>query len=160
MNINSLLQRLEYLEACNAIHQLIGRYATAADQRNNPQIMHHLFHEDAIWQAAGFGAYQGRQSIVAGLSEIAREQILWSLHVMGVPNLEFSENQQQAKVQWVLWEVSTIAGSEASQNYCLGGFYQAKARKDSQGIWRFDEVLLNIALKYPIAANLYQDNSA
>ena len=149
MNQHNLETRLHYLESCEAIRSLVGRYATAADQRNNPVIMQHLFHEDAVWCANGFGEYQGRQNILDALSGIAEAQVLWSLHIMAMPDIQVLD-QQHAKVSWMLWEVCNLAekGQQASTS-CLGGFYQATVRCDVEGEWKFDRVELNLTFNQP-----------
>ncbi len=159
-----LEQRLDYLEACEAIRALIGRYATAADQRNNPAILQHLFHEDALWCAEGFGEYQGREQILAALSNIAQAQVLWSLHIMALPDIQITA-QDQATATWMLWEVCTLAKQPASitdvachltpapkpSTSCLGGFYHTQIRRNAQGEWRFDRVELKLTFNqaYP-----------
>lgn len=149
MSQHNLETRLHYLESCEAIRSLVGRYATAADQRNNPAIMQHLFHDDAVWCANGFGEYQGRQNILDALSGIAEAQVLWSLHIMAMPDIEVLD-QQHANVSWMLWEVCNLAekGKQATIS-CLGGFYQATVRCDEEDEWKFDRVELNLAFNQP-----------
>lgn len=149
MHSEHLEQRLNFLEASEAIRNLVGRYATAADQRNNPDIMQQLFHEDAVWCAKGFGEYVGREKIVGALSKIAEQQVLWSLHVMAQPDLEISPNVTTATARWVLWELSTLAQSDQKQDHWLGGYYQTKLSRDATGTWRFDRVELNLMLNSP-----------
>ena len=149
MNQHNLEARLHYLESCEAIRSLVGRYATAADQRNNPVIMQHLFHEDAVWCARGFGEYQGRQNILDALSGIAEAQVLWSLHIMAMPDIEVLDHQH-ANVSWMLWEVCNLAekGMQATTS-CLGGFYTSSVRQDEDGLWKFDRVELNLTFNQP-----------
>jgi len=152
MSQHTLEARLNYLESCEAIRGLIGRYATAADQRNHPLILKDVFHADAVWTAKGFGEYQGRDNILNALSEIAEAQVLWSLHIMAMPDIQILDTQH-AKVSWMLWEVCNFAEQKGLQpkTSCLGGFYQSIARQDAEGIWRFDRVELNLTFNqaYP-----------
>ena len=152
MSQHNLEQRLHYLEACEAIRGLIGRYATAADQRNNSAILQHVFHEDAIWCANGFGEYQGRQNILNALSEIAEAQVLWSLHIMAMPDIEVID-QNHANASWMLWEVCNLADSSTQKNQpttcCLGGFYKTEVRRNQWGEWKFDRVELNLTFNQP-----------
>ncbi|WP_455602817.1 nuclear transport factor 2 family protein [Acinetobacter pecorum] len=149
MSQHNLETRLHYLESCEAIRSLVGRYATAADQRNNPTIMQHLFHDDAVWCANGFGEYQGRQNILDALSGIAEAQVLWSLHIMAMPDIEVLDHHH-ANVSWMLWEVCNLSekGQQATTS-CLGGFYQATVRCDKEGEWKFDRVELNLTFNQP-----------
>jgi hypothetical protein len=149
MSQHNLEQRLNYLETCEAIRGMVSRYATAADQRNNPHILGPLFHEDAVWGANGFGEYHGRENILKALSEIAEAQVLWSLHIMAMPDIEMHD-EQTANVRWMLWEVCHLAeqGLVASTR-CLGGFYQAEIQRDVQGQWKFKRVALNLTFNQP-----------
>lgn len=149
MSQRNLEARLQYLESCEAIRSLVGRYATAADQRNNPQILQHLFHDDAVWAANGFGEYQGRQNILDALSSIAEAQILWSLHIMAIPDIKLIDDQH-ATAGWMLWEVCNFAANnQPASTHCLGGFYQSVIRRDEDGTWKFERVDLNLTFNQP-----------
>ncbi|NNH26623.1 nuclear transport factor 2 family protein [Acinetobacter terrestris] len=152
MSQRNLEARLQYLESCEAIRSLVGRYATAADQRNNPQILQHLFHDDAVWAANGFGEYQGRQNILAALSSIAEAQILSSLHIMAIPDIKLIDDQH-ATAGWMLWEVCNFAANnQPASTHCLGGFYQSVIRRDEDGTWKFERVDLNLTFNQPYPA--------
>ena len=152
MSQHNLEQRLHYLESCEAIRRLIGRYATAADQRNNPAILQHLFHDEAVWAANGFGEFQGRQEILDALSDIAEAQVLWSLHIMAMPDIEL-QDERHATASWMLWEVCNLAhGEQPAQMSCLGGFYQTQVRQNDAGEWKFDRVELNLTFNQPYPA--------
>ncbi|TCB41689.1 nuclear transport factor 2 family protein [Acinetobacter terrestris] len=152
MSQRNLEARLQYLESCEAIRSLVGRYATAADQRNNPQILQHLFHDDAVWAANGFGEYQGRQNILDALSSIAEAQILWSLHIMAIPDIKLIDDQH-ATAGWMLWEVCNFAANnQPASTHCLGGFYQSVIRRDEDGTWKFERVDLNLTFNQPYPA--------
>ncbi|MDM1757366.1 MULTISPECIES: nuclear transport factor 2 family protein [unclassified Acinetobacter] len=149
MSQHNLEQRLNALEACEAIRSLIGRYATAADQRNNPAILQHLFHDDAVWCANGFGAYQGRDNILKGLSSIAEAQVLWSLHIMAMPDIAVLD-QHHAEATWMLWEVCHLATTgQTAKTSCLGGFYKTEIRRNDEGEWKFERVELNLTFNQP-----------
>jgi len=147
-----LEQRLALLEASEAIRNLVGRYATAADQRNDPVLMQALFHPHAQWCANGFGSLQGRDQIVAGLAEIAQQQIVWSLHIMAQPDIQIALDAKTAEARWMLWELSTQAVANRPQaalkDFCLGGFYQCQLSPDQHGVWKFDRVELNLTLHH------------
>jgi len=149
MSQHSLEPRLYYLETCEAIRNLVGRYATAADQRNNSSILQHLFHDDAVWCANGFGEYQGRQNILDALSGIAEAQVLWSLHIMAMPDIEVLDDQY-AKASWMLWEVCNLVEKGLQpMTSCLGGFYRSLVRRDEEGAWKFERVELNLTFNQP-----------
>lgn len=149
MSQHNLEQRLHYLEACEAIRNLIGRYATAADQRNNPTILQYLFHEDAVWCAHGFGEYKGCQNILTALSDIAEAQVLWSLHIMAMPDINIL-HLNQANATWMLWEICNLASpGQQAKTSCLGGFYKAEIRCNDEGKWKFERVELNLTFNQP-----------
>lgn len=158
----SLEQRLKLLEASEAIRNLIGRYATAADQRNDPELMRALFHLDARWCANGFGSLQGREQIVAGLAEIAQQKIVWSLHIMAQADIQLDLRAEKAQARWMLWEVSRQAVVNQTQttlqDYCLGGFYQTQLSPDEHGMWKFDQVELNLTLKHHYSAGFAESS--
>ena len=174
--LEQLEQRLNVLEASESIRNLIGRYATAADQKNHPVLMQPLFHENAVWCAQGFGEYVGRENIIQALSSIAKEQVLWSLHVMGQADIEIASDAKTATARWVLWELSTLASSEQTQvqsqfpsecdqphkaptqDHWLGGFYETSLSPDATGTWHFDRVRLNLTLNSPYAEGFQRLN--
>ena len=149
MSQHSLEQRVLFLEACEAIRNLVGRYATAADQRNDPSLMQHIFHEHAVWCAKGFGQYEGRKNILDALAKIGQEQVVWSLHIMAQPDISIAKDSKTATARWVLWELSTLAQADQRQDHWLGGFYESQLSIDAQGVWRFDRVDLNLTLNSP-----------
>lgn len=156
MNRSNLEQRVLRLEASEAIRNLVGRYATAADQGNDPNLMQALFHPDANWSANGFGSLHGREQIVKGLADIAKQQILWSLHIMAQPDIQLDSAAETAQASWMLWELSTQAvpdqPQQVTQDRCLGGFYQSQLSVDEHGLWKFDRVELNLTLNHHYAA--------
>ncbi|MGE8539545.1 MAG: hypothetical protein ACN6NI_09705, partial [Acinetobacter sp.] len=83
------------------------------------------------------------------LSGIAEAQVLWSLHIMAMPDIEVLD-QQHAEVSWMLWEVCNLAkkGMQATTR-CLGGFYSASVRQDEDRLWKFDRVELNLTFNQP-----------
>lgn len=164
MNRSNMEQRILRLEASETIRNLIGRYATAADQGNDPNLMQALFHPDAEWRANGFGCLQGREQIVEGLAQIAKQQILWSLHIMAQPDIQLANCGEKAQARWMLWELSTQAVADqpqhVTQDRCLGGFYQSQLSVDEHGVWKFDRVELNLTLNHHYAAGFHAASSA
>ncbi|MGQ3675822.1 nuclear transport factor 2 family protein [Xanthobacter sp. TB0139] len=145
-----LEERLARLESAEAIRNLVGRYALGADRRNDPEIFTGLFTEDAEWEAAGFGRFQGRDEIVDALSRIARETIVWTLHYMTSPIVEIDPDGAGASCRWWLWELSKITeqpGAEPVAHF-LGGTYEARLRQTPEG-WRFAKVTLDLPLVTP-----------
>lgn len=149
MTNSELLQRLARVEAGEAIRNLVGCYAEAADLRNDPVIMATLFVDDAQWQCEGFGCFHGRDEITRELARVARDRILWSLHVMGQPSIEWAPEGDRARVRWVLWEMANLKSAQGeTRDHWIGGRYDSEAQLTPQG-WRFTYVTLRIDLLSP-----------
>jgi hypothetical protein len=144
----TLEQRLKRLEDIEAIRLLVGRYAHAADRNNDPEIMGSLLAEDAVWEAPGFGRYEGRDEITRQLARIGREDILWSLHYMVSPVIEVDSSRQSARCHWYLWELAKMPDGDATKSHWLGGCYETTVIETAAG-WRFSNVRLNLKLISP-----------
>ncbi|MBP0639913.1 nuclear transport factor 2 family protein [Cupriavidus sp. AcVe19-6a] len=145
MTSPTLSQRLHRLEAIEAVRRLVGEYARGADRRNDPCIMGPLFHEDAIWEAAGFGRYVGRDAITTHLAQIGAEQIVWSLHYMVSPVVEVNSDLRSARCHWYLWELAHIQEDGVRRAHWIGGWYNSELT-EVDGIWRFLHVNLDLRL--------------
>jgi len=146
----SLIRRIEQLEDIEAIRRLVARYALGADRQNDPEIMGPMFSDEAIWEAAGFGRYVGAKNIAAGLADIARKTIRWSLHYMVSPLIELGEEPHQASCHWYLWELARVAeGSEMPRAHWIGGWYESALVK-RHGAWKFQHVVLHPKLISPL----------
>jgi hypothetical protein len=141
----TLEQRIKRLEDIEAIRLLVGRYAHGADRNNDPQIMGALLADDAVWEAPGFGRYEGRDEITRQLARIGREEILWSLHYMVSPVIEVAPSGQSSRCHWYLWELAKMPGGDGAQSHWIGGCYHSELIETAAG-WRFSHVLLNLKL--------------
>lgn len=149
MSEQALEQRLARLEASDAIRNLIGLYAVGADRRNDPAIFGMLYAEEAVWESAGFGRFEGRTRITQELARLGREQVLWSLHVMANPLIDIALDGAHAEARWVLWELASIGNGEGQGNdHWLGGQYHCDVVRTAEG-WRFSHVRLHLALLSP-----------
>ncbi|MFG1478793.1 nuclear transport factor 2 family protein [Xanthobacter sp. V4C-4] len=142
--------RLARLESAQAIRNLVGLYALGADRRNDPEIFSGLYTADAVWEAAGFGRFEGRERIVAELARIGRETIVWTLHYMTSPIVEIDAGGEGARCRWWLWELSKIADrpGAAPAAHFLGGTYDTRLERTADG-WRFARVTLDLPLVSP-----------
>lgn len=134
--------RLRRLEACEVIRKLIATYAIGADRKNDPAIMGPLFSADAVWELEGVAHLAGRDAIAAGLSDLARSYVTWSLHYMISPFIEIDEPARSATCRWYLWELATMKqenGGAADTWY--GGWYDSRLSVHG-GKWLFDWVRL------------------
>lgn len=149
----ALETRLSWLEAAETLRSLVARYAEAADRGNDARLMRAIFTDDAIWEAPGFGAYQGGDVIAAALEQIATEKVVWALHLMGAPTIEIAPNGATATLSWRMWELAKLKdGNATPTDHWLGGGYQARAIRDGDKRWRFSHVVLNLSLIAPVGA--------
>jgi hypothetical protein len=144
--------RLARLEEIEAIKGVIARYTDGADKRNDPAIMGPLFHDDAVWEAEGFGRHQGATVIAAALAEIARTQITWSIHFMVLPTITIAPGVDRARCQWYLWELAKMLDeSGVPRDTWFAAKYDSTLVKGAQG-WQFDWLLLKPLLNSPVGA--------
>jgi hypothetical protein len=149
-DIASLEKRVRRLEAIESIKEVIARYTEGADKRNDPAIMGPLFAENATWEAAGFGRYEGRETIAKSLADIAREQIVWSVHFMVLPSVSIGTDERTASCTWYLWELAKVSvnGAAARDTWLAIKYTSALIASDSG--WMFESLKLNILLNSPV----------
>jgi SnoaL-like domain len=141
-----LQARLDRLEAAEAIGNLVARYARGADLKNDPAVFGDLLHEHAVWEANGFGRFQGRSAIVAALSRVAQERILWCVHYMVAPLIKISPTGRTASCSWYLWELAKMPDESGNpQDSWIAGYYDSDLSLGSEG-WAFDKITLDIRL--------------
>ena len=133
------------------IEQLIVSYARGCDRGNDPGLLAPLFSEQATWECAGFGKYQGRDHLAAALRGIAGEKIWWSLHYMIGPKIDLAPKGMKATVSWYLWESATIPSptTNDAEAHWIGAIYDCDVEKIS-GHWLFTrmELILKMASPY------------
>ena len=56
---------------------------------------------NAVWEAKGFGKFEGRDLIAEKLAAIGREMIVWSLHFPVSPIIDIAEDLTTAHAFWV-----------------------------------------------------------
>jgi SnoaL-like domain len=145
--VHDLQRRVALLEDREEIRDLIERYAEAADRRNAPDMMRPLFGEHAIWEAPGFGRFEGRAAILDGLSEIAATRLLWTMHYMISPRIRIAEDRLTAHASWRVWELATVSRNSHRTPDAVwgGGTYQVDLSRVA-GRWQFAHVRLNLEL--------------
>lgn len=142
MQSDAIELRLQRMEAFEAIRQLIAQYAIGADRKNDPAIMAPLFAPEGIWEADGLPRLVGREQIGAGLADLAREFVTWSIHYMVSPKIEVSHDVRSATCRWYLWELCTMKqdGADPADTW-YGGWYDSSLSVHD-GDWLFDSVCL------------------
>lgn len=142
----SIEERLFRIEARHAIADLVARYAHGADRKNEPAMMRPLFHEDASWSAEGFATFYGASAIGEGLARIAASEVLWSIHYMIAPYIEFVGDGRSATCRWYLWELSTMAAGSGEEDRWLGGWYDSIVTYGNDE-WKFASVTLDLRVQ-------------
>lgn len=142
LGIRGAVTRLEDTEA---IKKLIVSYARGCDVGNDPEKIGPLFAVDATWECEGFGLYEGRDRLAAGLKGIAGEKIWWSLHYMISPQIEIAPDGHTATAFWYLWESATIPHEDTGEaEPCwIGGTYDCDLVKTDGG-WLFKRMHLRL----------------
>jgi len=145
--LEELHSRIAVLEDREEIRDLIERYAEAADHGNDRDMMRELFADHAIWEASGFGRFDGRSAILNGLAEIVGTRLIWTMHFMISPRIRIADDRGTAQISWRVWELATVRGSNQSQAEAMwgGGSYQVNLAK-LNGRWQFTQVHLNLEL--------------
>lgn len=138
-----LAEQVHWLVAREEIRTVIGRYAKGGDRQNDPAVFRTLFTQDAVWEAEGFGRFEGRDEIVRELARIGREQIIWSLHFPVSPLIDLDEGKKSAHGYWWLWELLTIREEGKTANKWIGATYDCDFIKEPDG-WKMHRLVLNI----------------
>lgn len=139
--LQSINQRLERLEDIKAIERLIVDYARGADHGNDPEMLSPLFTDDAVWEAKGFGRYEGRDNVIKFLKAVAGDRVWWSLHFMISPKIDLAPDGKSAKLIWYLWEPATIRDDETNEPepHWITGVYDGEVVKTERG-WLFRRI--------------------
>ena len=139
-----LEQQVARLTAAENIRNVIARYAKAGDDQNNPDEMRKLLAKNAIWEAKGFGKFEGRDLIAEKLADIGREMIIWSLHFPVSPIIDIAEDLATAHAFWWLWELTTMRGEEgAEESNWLAATYECDFIRAADG-WKIKHLVLEV----------------
>ena len=118
MREETLLQRLEKLEAIVQIRNAISQYMHLCDDLTHPDTARkigELFSEAAIWQGIGelyqhkLGCYEGRDAIVAMMAAYISEPSHFAInvHYLTAEHINVGENNQ-AVGRWKMLQASTF----------------------------------------------------
>ena len=149
---HDLEQQVARLTAAENIRNVIARYAKAGDDQNNPDEMRKLLIEDAVWEAKGFGKFEGRDLIAEKLADIGprNDRLVASLPVS--PIIDIAEDLATAHAFWWLWELTTMRGDEgAEESNWLAATYECDFIHAADG-WKIKHLVLDVKKVVP-----YQD---
>lgn len=146
---NELEHQVAWLTALENIRKVIGIYAKAGDDKNNPEVLASILAEDASWNCEGFGSFKGRDSIAHELARVGQERILWSLHFPVSPIIDVAEDLNTAHAFWWLWELTTMRTDDNNEeNNWLGATYDCDFVRAADG-WKIKHMVLNIKKVVP-----------
>jgi nicotinamidase-related amidase len=142
--------RLDRLEAIEDIKHVIARYAEAADKRNDPVIFGSILSDAAIWEASGFGRYEGRSAITKALADISETQVTWTVHFMVLPTVAVAAGNQEAVCQWYLWELAKMKDPHGvERDTWFAAKYDCRLQKVGNS-WLFTDIALVPMLNCPV----------
>lgn len=154
--IDSLLARLEALEAEKAVGACITRYMALCDDLDvgfdlNPLM--DLFTEDAVWEGTGryattFGRLEGLEAIRAMFAKYTVAPAHFGLNVHFLTSGEVTVEGAEAHGQWVLLQTSTFT-SGASQ--LSSARLSVRFRRCGDGAWRMAHFQTRRLFSRPVA---------
>ena len=147
--MGDLEAKVQQLLDIEEVKNLIATSARGADRNNDPEIMGPLFSADAVWECEGYGRYEGREAIAAGLSETGQRDITWTLHYMISPTVQIDADGQTGRAHYYLWELANMRGASGNIEACwAGGTYDVEiVKRDDR--WYFHHMRLNLKLVTP-----------
>lgn len=113
-----ILQRLEQLEAVNAIRNCLNRYMEICDSLNADTPLEELmalFSTDAVWEGVGeryrkaFGRLEGRTKIEAMFLGYMRQDAHFAMNAHFVNSEQIQVEGHQAKGKWLMLQTSSFS---------------------------------------------------
>ena len=140
MNLEELKNRLETLEAVEAIKKLKARYCQCADERDAEGFAN-LFTADGVFEGGTFGRGQGRAGVATFLRGVQQQSLPFALHYVMNPIIEVQGDT--ATGRWYLLEPCTMVaeGTQAQQAVWGTARYEEEYVK-VDGEWKFKKVHL------------------
>nr|WP_174505543.1 nuclear transport factor 2 family protein [Acinetobacter sp. Marseille-Q1620] len=142
MDLTSILQRLEALEAQNAIRNCINRYmeiCDALDATTDLQALMNLFDQDCIWEGIGekyaksFGRYDSWQSIYDMFKRYTQNQSHFVMNAHFVSSEQINVQENQAIGNWLMLQTSSFREGGSHLNAAK---LTVKFRKQKDGSWK------------------------
>ena len=135
----SLEERVEQLEAIEAIRRLKIAYARVADEGYNGDRISAMFTEDGVWDGGeAFGVHNGKAEIKELFDGIP-EQISFALHYMVGHTIDIDASGQSATGHWYLWAPMTI-----NNQATLGAITYDDQYRKVDGTWYASRMQVNV----------------
>jgi len=136
--VAELEERVQRLEAIEAIRRLKIKYAQLCDNNYDPLGLTALFTKDAVWDGGGLGRYEGHDEI-RGFWEVASKSFTFALHYMIGHTIDVDPPFTVALGHWYIWEPATVNGRAVFLAATYNDMYE-KVGDD----WFFKQVKANL----------------
>jgi hypothetical protein len=113
MTDDSQSRTLKRLAAIEDIRRLKAEYCLQCDRGYAPDAFGELFAEDATWQSAGRGRFEGRAAIVAFFAT-ASSAYPWAAHLVTNPIVDVGDDMESATGIWRMIMPASAAEADGS----------------------------------------------
>ncbi|MGE8644929.1 nuclear transport factor 2 family protein [Acinetobacter vivianii] len=142
VDLTAVLQRLQQLEAQNAIRNCINRYMEICDALNadtNLNELMDLFDQDSIWEGIGekyaqsFGRYASWQAIYDMFQSYTQKQSHFVMNAHFVSSEQIYIEADQANASWLMLQTSTFRDGRSHLNAAK---LTVQFKQQSDGRWK------------------------
>ncbi|MBP2543750.1 nuclear transport factor 2 family protein [Acinetobacter guillouiae] len=142
MDLTAILQRLEQLEAQNAIRNCIHRYMEICDGLNAKTDLNELmdlFDQDSIWEGIGekyaqsFGRYASWQAIFDMFKSYTQTESHFVMNAHFVSSEQIYIAGDQANASWLMLQTSTFLNGDSHLNAAK---LSVKFKQQTDGLWK------------------------
>jgi hypothetical protein len=133
-----LEDRIDRLEAIEALKQLKYRYCAAVDANYDAAALAAMFTVDGIWDGADLGYLDGREAIYRGFLE-PNPTVKWMTHGVINPIIEVAGDT--ARCQWYMWLPKIL--TDGTEKSFQGGTHIDRCRRIN-GQWYFEHMQVRL----------------
>ncbi len=139
--MEQILQRLQQLEAVNAVRNVLNRYMQICDVLNADTDLNELmalFDEQAIWEGIGkryqasFGRYEGRAAIEAMFAGYMQQESHFVMNAHFVNSEQIEVQAGTAIGRWLMLQTSSFRDGRAHLNAAR---LTIRFRQQADGYW-------------------------
>jgi hypothetical protein len=151
MDDRDLLERVQRLEAVEAIRNLVHTYARLCDDGYDADGLAELFTDDAHWSAVsadgtvGYGEYHSKEEIRSFFAGVSATLGPMTLHYVLAPEVEVAPGGESATGHCYLLTAATMTteASPEGEAVLIGATAQHEYRK-LDGRWRFSRLVTTL----------------
>lgn len=148
----SLEQRVEILEAKEAIGAIMSRYLMLVDEQAGGDPIAELFTEDAVWTPKGMLATENRvvegRETLRDLFDQVPEMLPFTVHYIMNPEIHVDIEQGTATGEWQALEFMTGVAGEQRESIGLVAIYRNTFKRVS-GSWLIDRIVYEDRVSFP-----------